>query len=143
MSFHKIELFGHVTYGPELSYHDLLTREDELKAQVQTALDALGGEFLHFEAMGDALRFQCLLAEEREKIFHAVCDALAPHVLHGLDARILVVDKDLNSLYYYSISGGKWQESLIGLPPAGYLAPAQAVKVGKQTMTDHPKTKKR
>lgn len=142
MSFHKMELFGHVVYSPDLSYDDLLAREDAVKNLVQDVLEKAGGEFIHFEAMGDTLRFQCVLAEERESVFQDVCDDLAPHVKDGLDARLLLVDKDLGSVYFYSIVNGRWQEAVMGLPPAGYLAEVQAVKLGR-VATDHPKTKKK
>ena len=142
MSFHKIELFGHVVYSPDLSYDDLLSREEEVKALVQGILERAGGEFIHFEALGDTLRFQCVLPEERESVFHAICDNLAPHVKNGLDARMLLVDKDLDTLYSYSITGGKWQEAVIGLLPSGYLATTQPVKLARMP-TDHPQPKKK
>lgn len=142
MSFHKIELFGHVAYSPDLSYDDLLTREDEVKVMVQGVLEKAGGEFIHFEAQGDVLRFQCVLLEERDEVFHAICDDLAPHVQDGLDARLLMVDKDLSAIYFYSVTGGTWQEAVTGLPPAGYLAAAPAVTLN-QIVTDHSKPKKK
>lgn len=142
MSFHKIELFGHVVYSPDLSYDDLLTREDEVKAMVQGVLEKAGGEFIHYEALGDALRFQCVLPEEREEVFHTICDDLAPSVKDGLDARLLMVDKDLGAVYFYSVTGGKWQEAVTGLPPAGYLAAASAVKLNR-VVTDHLKKSKK
>ncbi|MCC8194495.1 MAG: hypothetical protein LIP28_07620, partial [Deltaproteobacteria bacterium] len=142
MSFHKIELFGHVVYSPDLSYDDLLAREEEVKTLVQRVLEKAAGDFIHFEALGDTLRFQCLLPDEHDREFHAICDELAPHVKNGLDARLLLVDKDLDMLYFYSISGGEWQEAVIGLPPAGNLTRTRPVKLGKLP-TDHPKPKKR
>ncbi len=33
MSLHKVELFGHVVYSPDLSYDDLLAREEEILNQ--------------------------------------------------------------------------------------------------------------
>lgn len=142
MSFHKIELFGHVLYGPDLSYDALLAREEEVKTLIQSVLDEAGGGFIHFEALGDALRFQCVLPEERESVFHAICANLAPHVKNGLDARMLLVDKDLDTLYSYSIAGGKWQEAVVGLLPSGYLAPAQPVKLAS-LKTAHPRSEKK
>ena len=121
MSYHKMEMFGHIVYSPDLSYHDLLSREEEAKLMVQAALERAGGEYIHFEALGDTLRFQCLLPEERDAVFHGICDGLAPYAANGLDARLLFVDRDLDSLYIYSLSGGKWQECAVAMPPAGTL----------------------
>lgn len=142
MAFHNVELFGHVVYSPDLSYDDLLSREEEIKVTAQGVLEKAKGEFIHFEALGDALRFQCVLPEEREEAFHAICDNLAPFVKNGLDARLLMVDKDLNTLYFYSITGGKWQEAVVGLLPSGSVMPPKAVKLEKPP-TDHPKSKKK
>ena len=142
MSFHKIELFGSIVYGPNLSYHDLLEREEEIKVQVQEILEKADGAFIHFEALGDTLRFQCMLPEEREEVFHVICDDLAPHMKNGLDARLLVVDKNLDTVYCYVLAGGRWQESVIALPVSGKLAKAEPVRV-EQVVTDHPKGEKK
>ncbi len=142
MSFYKVELFGHVVYSPDLSYDDLLAREEEVKALVQEVLEREQGKFIHFEALGDTLRFQCVRPDEQEGSFHAVCVALAPHVRNGLDARLLLVDKDLDTVYFYSIANGRWQEAVMGLPPAGYLAPAETAAVSR-VVTDHPKRPKK
>lgn len=136
-----MELFGRVTYSPELSYHDLLEREEAVKVHIQKVLENAGGAFIHFEALGDALRFQCLLPEEKEEVFHAICDGIAPMMKNGLDARVLVVDKDLDAVYCHVIVAGKWQEATFALPPAGKLAKAEPVKVGR-IPTEHPKGKK-
>ena len=125
MSEFRIERFGHIVYSPDLSYHDLLDREEQAKAKVQEVLEKASAEFIHFEALGDMLRFQCVLPEEDDKVFHAICDDLAPFVTkaNGLDARLLLVDKDLTTVFFYSIVNGKWQEATVGFPPAGYIAP--------------------
>lgn len=140
MSFYKIELFGHIVYSPELSYHDLLAREEAVKSMVQEVLEKAEASFIHFEPLSDALRFQCLLPEEREDAFHRICDDFAPHVTKDLDARLLIVDKDLDTLYFYSLTNGRWQEAVMGLPPAGHLEDAPPVQVAR-IPTDHPKTK--
>lgn len=142
MSFHKVELFGHVVYSPDLSYHDLLEREEAMKNTVQGILEKAKGVSIQFEALGDTLRFQCLLPREREEVFHAICDDLAPQVKDGLDVRLLMVDKDLDTLYSYVIASGRWQEALIGLPPAGRLAETPPIKLGRLP-TDHPTRKKK
>ncbi|CAK7036805.1 MAG: hypothetical protein DELT_00600 [Desulfovibrio sp.] len=142
MSFYKMELFGHVVYSPALSYHDLLDREERIKLTVQNILEKAQGEFIHFEALGDTLRFQCVLPEEKEDVFHTICDDLAPHMKNGLDARLLVVDKDLDAVYCYVIVDGKWQESAFALPPSGKLAKADPVNVDAFP-TDHAKQRPR
>lgn len=136
MSQFTIELFGHIVYSPDLSYHDLLDREEQAKAKVQDVLEKASAEFIHFEALGDILRFQCALPEQNDAVFHSICDDLAPFVTNGLDARLLLVDRDLNAVYFYTIVNGKWQEATIGFPPPGYLAPKPEPVVLK-AQTEH------
>ncbi len=126
---HQIELFGHVTYSSDLSYHDLLEREEALKNLIQAVLAQSGADFIHFEALGDALRVQCVFADDGEVFFHRICDGLCPYMAEGLAGRLLFVDKDLHDLYYYSLSAGKWQESTLALPPAGHLEKAEPVAI--------------
>ena len=130
MATYQIELFGHVAYSPDLSYHDLLEREDAFKVFAQQLLPGLGADFLHFEAMGDALRLQCVFGTGAEDLFHRICDDLCPHMVQGLAGRLLFVDKDLHTLYYYSLSEGKWQEGTLKLPPAGHLEKTTPVTLG-------------
>lgn len=135
MAGYKMELFGHIVYSPDLSYDELLAREEETKLRTQSILEEAGAGFIHFEALGDTLRFQCVLPEENDDAFHRICESLAPSIKNGLDGRMLLVDKDLDTLYYYSFVNGRWQEAAVGLPPAGYLAEAQPVIVGRTTET--------
>ncbi|GHV55341.1 hypothetical protein FACS1894206_09620 [Deltaproteobacteria bacterium] len=138
MPFYKIELFGHVVYSPDLTYYALLEQEEAFKTSVQAILEKAEGAFIHFEALGDILRFQCMFSEEKDEFFHQLCDAIAPHVKDGLDARLLLVDKDLDTIYFYTLAGGKWQEAVIGFPPAGRLAETKPVKLGRMP-TQHKK----
>ena len=130
MARYKIELFGHIMYSPDLSYNDLLVREEEIKLTMQGILERAGADFIHFEALGDALRFQCVLPEEDDDNFSRICEALAPSMKNGLDGRMLLVDKDLDTLYYYTFVEGKWQEAAVALPPAGHLVAAPPVIIG-------------
>mgnify|MGYP003622724622 CR=1 FL=1 len=110
------ELFAHFVYSSKLSYHDLLEREEELKIFASRLMEDQGGEYLHFEALGDALRAQCVFSGYDEDLFHALCDALAPAMDDHVEARLLFVSKDLDHLHLYTISKGKWQESSLILP---------------------------
>lgn len=150
MASYKIELFGHIRYNAELSYDDLLVREGEIKLVTQAILEQAGADFIHFEALGDMLRVQCVLPEENEGTFNRICEALAPNMKNGLDGRLLLVDKDLDTLYYYIFVDGKWQEAVTGLSSAGHLAATDPVIVGRAkqapvavTAPMAPKTKKK
>ena len=123
----QIELFGHIAYHHELSYHDMLNLEESFKLTLQSILDEAGAEFINFEPQGDILRFQCMFAEPGEARYHDICDKLAEHVTKYLDVRLLFVDKDFEGVYFYSIARGTWQEAIIAIPPPGYLAETKLV----------------
>ena len=111
------ELFAHFVYSPKLSYHELLDRDEELKIFISRLIEEQNGEYPHFEAMGDALRAQCVFAEYGEDLFHALCDAVAPVMDGDVEARLLFVSKDLDHVHQYTISKKKWQEAVVLLPP--------------------------
>ncbi len=132
MATYKTELFGHVVYSPELTYEDLLAREEEVKEHIRAVLTEHGGDFLHFEALGDTLRVQCVFQAGDEDFFQALCAAVAPWFNEGISARLLFIDKDLESLFFYGIRDGAWQEAVLALPECGFLdAAAPAVTVGE------------
>ncbi len=113
------ELFAHFVYSPELSYHDLLEREEELKLLVQATLVSNDAEFIHFEAMGDTLHAQCMLTAYGEDVFHSICEALAAQVPADVEGRLFFVSKELYHVHLYTFFNGKWQEACMQLPAAG------------------------
>lgn len=117
MALFATELFAHFVYSPKLSYHELLDREEDLKIFVSRLMEEQGGEFLHFEATGDALRAQCAFAEYHEDAFHSLCDALVPEMNGEVEVRLLFASKDLDYLHLYALSDGEWKEATIVLPP--------------------------
>lgn len=124
MAQHAAELFVQCVYSPDLSYDDLLALEGSLKLDLTEIMETRGGEFIHFEEMGDTMRAQCVFPEYRESLFHGICDSLAPFMDGRVEARLLFVDKDLDAVHFYAVSGNEWRESCVGLPAPGPLTTA-------------------
>lgn len=124
MAHYETELFVQCVYSLELSYHDLLEREAELKLAINEALENNGAEFIHFEPMGDTMRAQCMFAAHAEDLFHEICKGLAPHMDGNVEARLLFVHKNLDLLHIYTISKKKWKEACLSLPLSGPIAKA-------------------
>jgi len=122
MAHYATELFVQCVYSLDLTYHELLAVEGELKPSLTAALEQNGAEFIHFEEKGDTMRIQCVFSAHGEHLFHAVCDAFAPLMDSRVEARLLFVDKNLDVLHYYTISEKKWQEAVLCLPVAGPLS---------------------
>ena len=121
MAHNAVELFAQFVYSLELSYDGLLERESELKATVAAILEQNGGQFVHFEEMGDTMRVQCAFTEYEEDVFQEICRDVAPLADGFVEARMLFVDKDMDCLYIYTISSGKWKECCLRLPESGPL----------------------
>lgn len=121
MATYKTELFGHLVYSPELSYEDLLAREEEAKLLLQSVLLEHGAEFLNFEALGDTLRAQCVFSGGDEAFYQDICTAMSPVLRDGITGRLLFVDKDLEILHLYALADGKWQEAVLHVPEPGFL----------------------
>lgn len=131
MAQNATELFAQFVYSLDLSYDSLLEREGDLKLEFAAILDQNGGEFVHFEEMGDTMRVQCMFAQYEEKLFHAICDDLAPLMDGFVEARLLFVHKDMETLHIYTVCNRDWQESCLRLPDSGPLARALLEKNGK------------
>ena len=115
----SVEMFAQFTYGPDLSYNDLMEAEASLRHSTTITLQEHAAEFTHFEGRGDTLRVQCIFSEFKESLFHSLCEAIAPLVRDDIEARLLFVDKSLDRLAIYFLSGGEWRESILDIPPAG------------------------
>lgn len=124
MAQHATELFVQCVYSLELSYHELLEKEADLKQAMTAIFEEGGGGFIQFEEMGDTMRAQCMFPEYGEHIFHPVCEKMAPLMDGRVEARLLFVNLDLDFLHVYIISQGQWRESCLHLPEAGPLTRA-------------------
>lgn len=124
MAQYVCEIFAHFVYGPDLTYDELMGREEALKALVGEVFTQAGGDFIHFEPMGDTLHAQCALSVCEEDTFHAICQGLLPQMDSHVEGRLLGVSKSLDHLYLYTLSNGAWQEACLALPMAGALGTA-------------------
>jgi hypothetical protein len=126
MARYAAEMFCRFVYSPELSYDDLLTLEASLKIDLTGILGGYGGEFIHFEETGDAVRVQCVFPAYNEELFHVLCDRIAPLTDGRTEAAILFVDKDLELLHMYALHDGTWRECCLRLPAPGPQTQAKA-----------------
>ena len=115
----SVEMFAQFSYGPEMSFNELMEAEEILRRSVGEILQEKEAEFIHFEGHGDTLRVQCVFSGFREGLFHSLSERLAPLAKGDIEARILFVDKGLDKLALYFLSAGQWRESVLDIPPAG------------------------
>ena len=116
MSKFRCELFGHFIFAEELSYADLLAKETQLKEELSGFFAQAGFTHMHFTSTGDFLLMQGAAAEHDQDMFHEVCDAVSQLLDEGVEARLLFVDRFLDSVYFYVLNNETWQETFFEWP---------------------------
>ena len=116
MSKFRCELFGHFIFAEELSYADLLEKETQLKEALSEFFVQAGFAHMHFTSTGDFLLMQGAVAEHDQDLFHEVCGAVSHLLDEGVEARLLFVDRFLDSVYFYVLNNKTWQESFLEWP---------------------------
>ena len=112
----RCELFGHFVFAEELSYADLLEKEARLKETLSELFVQAGFAHMHFTPIGDFLLVQGAAAEHDQDLFHEVCEAVSQLLDAGVQARLLFVDRFLDSVYFYVLNNENWWESFLEWP---------------------------
>ena len=119
----RCELFGHCIFADELSYAELLEKEARLKEELSGLFAQAGFVHMHFTSTGDFLLVQGVTAEHDQDLFQEVCEAVSQLLDEGVEARLLFVDRFLDSLYFYALNNETWRETFLELPlPKDVLA---------------------
>ena len=135
MDKNRSELFGQFSYDDSLTYEELLVLEKSLMAEIREILLQAGAVHLDFTPMGDALMCQCAFESHQLEIYRDRAEATARHLPHGVNGRLLCLDKNLAVQHLYWIMRGQWQEEEKILPQ---LAPdgAEVYHVSVEETTD-------
>jgi hypothetical protein len=122
----RCEVFGHFIYAEELSYSALLDKETRLKEELARLLDDAGFVHLHFVSAGDFLLLQGAAGEYDQGLFHEVCDGVSRILDADVRARLLFVDRFLDSILFYALTNETWREACLDFPLP--KAPASAAR---------------
>jgi len=116
MSKFRCELFGHFIFAEELSYAELLEKEMALKEELSGLFIQAGFVHVNFTPTGDFLLVQGMAAEHNQDLFQEVCDAVSQLLDEGVVARLLFVDRFLDSVYFYVLNNEAWRETFLEWP---------------------------
>ena len=116
MSKFRCELFGHFIFAEELSYADLIQKEAQMKEELSGLFAQAGFTHTHFTPSGDFLLVQSVAAEHDQDLFHEICDAVSQLLNESVEARLLFVDRFLDSVYFYVLNNETWQETFLEWP---------------------------
>lgn len=123
MGNYLCEMFAHFEYGEQLTYQELLDREDLLTRDTQSLWEQFQAAHINYTPMGDALMVQCVFRRYDPQLFHDICDTLHPLLCQNVTGRLLFVDKCLNSLHVYSLTEQGWSEAPLRIPPVDEALP--------------------
>ena len=112
----RCELFGHYIFAEELSYAELLEKEARLKEELSGLFAQAGFAHLHFTSAGDFLLVQGVAAEHDQDLFQEVCEAVSQLLDESVEARLLFVDRFLDSVYFYALNNETWRETFLEWP---------------------------
>ena len=121
----RCELFGHFIFAEELSYAELLEKETQLKEDLSGFFARTGFAHMHFTSTGDFLLMQGVAAEYDQDVFHEVCAAVSRLLDEYVEARLLFVDRFLDSVFFYVLNNTTWQETFLEWPLPGEALPKE------------------
>jgi len=127
MDKNRSELFGQFSYDDSLTYEELLVLESSLMAEIEMLLLQAGAVHLDFTPLGDALMCQCAFDAHQLNVYRDIARKMAQCLPHGINGRLLCLDKNLSVQHFYWITRGQWQEEELPLP----LTPPDGVKVNR------------
>ena len=112
----RCELFGHFIFAEELSYAELLAKEAQLKEELSELFAHAEFAHMHFTSTGDFLLVQGVAAEHDQNLFQEVCEAVSQLLDEDVEARLLFVDRFLDSAYFYVLNSETWRETFLEWP---------------------------
>ena len=112
----RCELFGHFIFAEELSYADLMEKEARMKEELSGLFAQAGFVHVHFTPIGDFLLVQGVTSDHEQDLFQEVCEAVSQILDEGVEARLLFVDRFLDSVYFYALNNETWWETFLEWP---------------------------
>lgn len=116
MAIFRCSMFGQIVYADAFTYQELLETDARVTAIVQDALEQCGAQHINFTAEADALLMECVFADMDRAARHALCDRIIQQLGSGVLGRFAFMDRRLDSVVFYFLGRGKWQEQAFSVP---------------------------
>lgn len=111
------ECFCTLIYDAELTYEEVLEREEQVKEAMQMLLLDSGAVHIDFVPLSDSLQVQWAFAELSEDDWKNLCTNIAELAVSGVQAKTLLVDRNLEELQLAYLAHGKALLTRQELPP--------------------------
>lgn len=115
----RYECFCRLVYPEELTYDELLECERELTEGLQPLLTEAGAEHVDFFPDGDSLHVQCVFTAQQPGDFETLVQKTARLAGGRVQSRFLLVDKQLDAVFWGLTSAGTGRVYTFALPGAG------------------------
>lgn len=116
MAYLPYEYFCYFIYDAELSYEEMMNKEEKLTFFVQQTLIFFGAIHLDFTPVGDGLQVQCSFEEMHDRKYNKLCEALSCYACDGISGKFLLISKDLNQLQIVIALDMKYQKHNFTIP---------------------------
>ena len=116
MAIFRCSMFGQIVYADAFTYQELLETDAQVTAIVQDALEQCGAQHINFTGEADALLMECVFSDMDRATHHALCDKIIQQLGPGVLGRFVFMDRRLDSMVFYFLGRGKWQEQAFSIP---------------------------
>lgn len=133
MAIFRCSMFGQIVYADAFTYQELLETDARVTAIVQDALEQFGAQYINFTGEADALLMECVFSDMDREAHRALCDRIIQQLGPGVLGRFVFMDRRLDSVVFYFLGRGKWQEQAFSVP-----APREALSGWKVRQERNP-----
>lgn len=112
----RYECFCRLVYAEELTYDELLECERELTEGLQPLFAEAGAEHVDFFPDGDSLHVQCVFTAQQPGDFENLVQKTAALAGGRVRSRFLLVDKQLDEIFWGLTSAGAGSAYRFALP---------------------------
>lgn len=116
MAYFHFECFCNLSYDKELTYEEVIDREDQLKIGIETLLSESEAVHIDFVPLSDTLQVQCAFVELSPDNWRELCERMASFAVSGVQGRILLLDRNLDEVRLCFLSSGKPTLARLPLP---------------------------
>ncbi len=116
MKKNQYEMFCHLIYAENLSYEELLEKENQIIPDINQVLLELEASYINFEQLGDSLNVQCVLTSNELEQLKSMANDIASIASENIEGRIVLIDAMLDQILCFFIVNGKCQAGELNLP---------------------------
>ena len=116
MAKYRYEMFGNLIYGEDLTYEELIGREQSLMTELTAFLQNKDASYIDFQPLGDALYVQCVFTGQDARNFEEVAAAMARLAGLHIEGRLVFLGRDLGRIYCFFFADGACSGGRLNLP---------------------------